>query len=205
MDDDSILYSSTSIQTESDDEEQSRADDNSDMVLFDLLDLRDLDLFSTDGRFRSARTISYLASLGSAFIYQLVLANNNQRKDMIRENSPVWRDFLPEALDHATGVCPKTTVPDGIDDNQPSHANLGYYLFKPSEKDIYFSIHHAGILNCPLRERAYVFWDAERILCPAVSDNLREARYMDSKKVNLLFNRYKSKSAEERLEGVKDT
>ncbi|KAI1736191.1 hypothetical protein F4680DRAFT_432874 [Xylaria scruposa] len=183
------------------DDWRSRAD-NSDMVFFDHLDLRDLDLFSRDGRFRSSNFISYLASLGSAFVYQLVLANKNQRKDMIRENTPVWRDFLPEALDCAPDTGTKTVVPDEIDGNHPSRPNLGYFWFKHSEQDVYSHIHHAGTLNCPLRERAFVFWDAERILCPQVNNNLRKARYVNPRKVNLLFNRYKGKSAEERLEGV---
>ncbi|KAK0621403.1 hypothetical protein B0T17DRAFT_508753 [Bombardia bombarda] len=181
---------------------QGRADD-SDMVLFNCLDLRDLDLFSNDGRFRSPGIVSYLASLGSAFIYQLVLADKGRRKDMIREKTPVWRDFLPEALDHAPDTGPKTIVPDGIDDNQPSHPNLGYYLFKRSEQDVYFHIRHDGILNCPLRETAFVFWDAEKIFRPPVGDNLRETRRMDPKRVNQLYNRYRGKSAEEWLEGVK--
>lgn len=192
-------------------------DDDSDMDLFNCLDLRDLDFFSKDGRFRSQGTVSYLASLGSAFVYQLVLADKGRRKDMIRENAPVWRDFLPEALeyaplwrdflpgalDYALDPNPKTIIPDWIDDNQPSHANLGYYLFKRSEHHIYFRIRRDGILNCPIREAAFVFWDAERILRPSVSDNLRKIRCMDPVRVNQLYNRDKGKSAEERLEGVR--
>ena len=196
--DDSSLYSSEPIHT---DDWRSRAD-SSDMVLFDELDLNGLDLFSRDGRFRSPNITSYLASLGSTFVYQLVLADKSRRRDMIRENTPVWRDFLPEALDCAPCIGTETVVPDDLDSYHPSHPNLGWFWFKRSEQDFYFHIRHDGILNCPLRERAFVFWDAEVIHFPQVNNNLRKARYMDPKKVNLLFNRYKGKSAEERLKDV---
>ncbi|PTB41919.1 hypothetical protein M441DRAFT_27059 [Trichoderma asperellum CBS 433.97] len=166
-------------------------------VFFENLDLNDLDIFSKDGRFRSSTFVSYLASLGSTFVYRLVFADKDQRRRIIQENTPVWRDFLPEALDHAPRTGPKTTMPDGMDNNHLSHPNLGYFRFKPSEEEVYFKILHDSILNCPLRERAFVFWDADRIFCPVVSDQLQQAR------VNLQFNRYKGKSAEERLKGVK--
>ncbi|KAI1452305.1 hypothetical protein F4805DRAFT_41470 [Annulohypoxylon moriforme] len=189
------------IQTEIDDG-QSPAD-NTDMRLFRDFDLCGLDIFSKDGRFRSSTYVSYVASLGSAFMYRLVLADKDQRRRIIQENTPVWRDFLPEALDHAPRTGPKTHMPDGIDNNHLSHPNLGYYRFKRSEEIIYFRILNNSILNCPLRERAFVFWDADRILCPVVSDQLQRARSMDPVKVDLQFDRYEYKSAEERLKGVR--
>ncbi|UKZ72330.1 uncharacterized protein TrAtP1_013273 [Trichoderma atroviride] len=183
------------------DDRQSPAD-NTDTVPFDNLDLHDLDIFTKDGRFRSPKFVSYVASLGLSFMYRLVLADKDQRRRIIQENTPVWRDFLPEALDHAPGDRPKTTMPDGIDNNHLSHPNLGYFRFKRSKEEVHFRILHDSILNCPLRERAYVFWDTDRILCPVVSDQLQKARYMDPEMVDLQFDRYEVESAEERLKGV---
>ncbi len=186
-----------------DDDGQSNARDEDEMVLFDHLDLRDLDLFSKHGRYDSAKCMGYLASLGSAFIYRLVLADGNQRKDMIRENAPAWRDFFPEALEHTPDTGPETVVADGFDDDQPSHPNLGYVLYKRSDKDVYLEINDVGMRNWPLRECAFVFWDSERILRPVASQSLRKARHMDYNKLNELFNRQEHKSAEEQLEGVR--
>lgn len=59
------------------------------------------------------------------------------------------------------------------------------------------------IENCPLREIGYVFWDTERILCPAVNRKHQQACRMDSKILDRLFNRREGKSAEQRLKGVK--
>lgn len=199
--DGSFVWSEEPIEKDIDDE-QSPADE-SDMRFFTNLDLEDLDLFSKNGRFRSPLYVSYVASLGSTFMYRLVLADKDQRRRMIQKNTPVQRDFLPEALEHAPGTGPKITTPDGIDDNHLSHPNLGYYRFKRSEHLIYFGILHDSISDCPLRERAYVFWDADRILSPVVSDQLQKASHMDWVKVNMQFNRYKGKSVEERLKGVR--
>lgn len=81
-------------------------DDSDKPVFFDTLDLQDLDIFSDNGRFRSSKTIGYLASLGLSFLTRLVLADADQRKGMIRENTPLFRDFLPEALTHTPSLCP---------------------------------------------------------------------------------------------------
>jgi hypothetical protein len=198
--DDLFIPSPDPIQKDIDDE-QGPADDT-DMVLVKNLDLWGLSLFTKEGRFRSPSSVSYLASLGSTFVYRLVFADKDQRRRMIQENTPVWRDFLPEALDHAPGTGPKITVPKEIADNHVSHPNLGYFRFKRSEQLIYYGINNC-ILNYPLRERAFVFWDTDRILCPTVSNQMQRARHMDPVKVHLQFDRYESKSAEERLEGVR--
>ncbi|KAK3940209.1 hypothetical protein QBC46DRAFT_435241 [Diplogelasinospora grovesii] len=177
--------------------------DDEDMVLVDYLDLTDLALFSKDGRYRIPRNISYLASLGSTFLYQLVLADDHRRKDMIRENSPNERHFLPEAIDEALAVrrlLPRTIMPDEVRD-ELTHPNLGYHLFKRSDWDVYLPIIR-GKENYRLRERAYVFWDAGRISSPAATYNLREARDVGSDRLNQLLDREGRKSPEERLEGV---
>ncbi|PNP40703.1 hypothetical protein TGAMA5MH_07410 [Trichoderma gamsii] len=198
---DSFIPSSEPTQKDMDDR-QSPAD-NANVVFVSNFDLYGLDLFSSDGRFRSPKYVSYVASLGSTLMYRLALGDKGQRRRIIQENTPVWRDFLPEALEHAPGTGPKTTMPYGIDDNHLSHPNLGYYRFKRSEEEIYFGILNASILSRPLRERAFVFWDADRILCPVVSDQLQKARRMDPERVHLQFDRYEGKSAEERLKGVR--
>ncbi|KAM0471214.1 hypothetical protein ACHAPX_009394 [Trichoderma viride] len=198
---DSFVPSSEPTQEDMDDGQSPT--DNADVVSVSNLDLYGLYLFCKDGRFQSPKYVSYIASLGSTFMYRLALADKHQRRRMIQENTPVRRDFLPEALEHAPGTGPKTTMPDGIDDNHLSHPNLGYYRFKRSEELVYFRILHSSIESCALRERAYVFWDADRILCPVVSDQLQRATHMDSESVELRFDRSTGKSAEERLKGVR--
>lgn len=90
-----------------------------------------------------------------------------------------------------------------IDGESPSHPNLGWHLFKRSKQEVYFGIRHTGILNCPLRDGAFVLWDAEGIARPAVTYNLREAGCMGSGRVHLLFGQAKRKCPEQRLENVR--
>lgn len=199
--DDSLISSSKTTWTE-DGEGQSNAGD--DMEFFDCLDLRILYMFSKEGRFRSPRTIGYLVSLGSAFIYRLALADENERRDILLRNAPPeGRHFLPEALEYAPGILTETVIPSEVDDRDISRPNLGWYLFKRADEELYFQISHAGIMNSPLRERAFVFWDADRISGRAVKDDLQRAGDMDPEEVDLLFDRSTRKSAEERLEGVR--
>lgn len=214
---DSLGPSSQPIQSQDDSESLGRSDksdregspdDNEDdddgMVRFDCLDLLNLDLFSKDGKFRLPETVSYLASLGLEFLHELLVANDGRRKDIIRGNIPVWRDFLPEAVDQAPGTGPRTTTLGEVaNDDDPSRPSLGYYSFKRSDQDVYLGIRHDGILNAPLRERAFVFWDTTRVAQPLVRDSLREASLARTGEVNLLLNRHERQSPEERLEGVK--
>lgn len=179
-------------------------DDNDSMVRFDSLDLLDLDLFSRDGSFRLPEIVSYLASLGSEFLRELLVADNDERNDIIRRNIPLRRDFLPEAVDQAPATGPRTMVPgDVANDDDPRRPSLGYYSFKRSDQDVYLEIRHEGILNAPLRERAFVFWDAMRVAQPMVRDSLREASQARTGEVNRILNRHERQSPEERLEGVK--
>ncbi len=174
------------------------------LVAFRKWDVRGLGLFSNYGRFRSPRYIGYLASLGVRFFDALATATQEERTDLIRANSPAWCDFLPQALEAAPGDGPKTVQPADLDD-QPSHANLGYYLYKPSDREVYIGIVNDGALdvsNCPLRQLGFVFWDAARISMPAVAAQLRNAQRMDHAEANALFNRSARESAEDRLMGV---
>ncbi|KAL7924785.1 hypothetical protein ACQKWADRAFT_285938 [Trichoderma austrokoningii] len=198
------VWSSEPAQTERDDEQSPVDDtDNTDMVTLENFDLHDLDLFTKQGRFRSLTFVSYLASLGSAFVYRLILADKDQRRRIIQENTPVCRDFLPEALEHALSVSSETPMAYGFDNGLLSFPTMGYSCFKRSNGDIYLGFLNGGLRSYPLRERAYVFWDPDRILSIAVGDQLEEAASMDWETVNMQFNRYKGKSAEERLKGVK--
>ncbi|KAG9249744.1 uncharacterized protein F5Z01DRAFT_466790 [Emericellopsis atlantica] len=186
-----------------DDDDDDDYDDDS-MVRFNSLDLLDLDLFSRGGRFRLPEIVSYLASLGSGFLHELLVADNDERKDIIRRNSPLSRDFLPEAVDQAPATGPRTVIPGDIaNDDDPRRPSLGYYSFKRPDQDVYLEISHEGILNAPLRERAFVFWDAARVTQPMVRDSLREASQARTDEVNRILNRHERQSPEERLEGVK--
>ena len=178
-------------------------DDPHQMVGFECIGLPDLVLFSTSGRIRSANFLTYLASLGSEFINQLILADDSQRKAMIRANTPLWRDFLPDALEYAPNTAPRTIDPSMNELNEdPSHANLGYYLFKRSDRETYSRIHAQGALNAPLRERGYVFWDAKRLRDQRIRNSLREAKQMTMDDVDRCHNRFRGDSPEKRLKGV---
>ena len=185
------------------DDDRRRFGDNRDMVYFENLNSHDLDVFSKNGKAVWEDLIGYMVSLGLTFVHQLVHADADRRKDLIRENSPTWRDFLPEALEHRPQTGPDTIIPSLPTDNWPSEPNLGYYLYKRSEKELYSTIYHEGIMNSPLRERAFFFWDTERILFSEVNDSLQSAKYMDPTKVRLLFSRRERRSAEEWLGGFR--
>ncbi|CAM1505141.1 Fc.00g107780.m01.CDS01 [Cosmosporella sp. VM-42] len=177
----------------------------SDLVRFDSFALPDMALFSVSGRIRSPNSVSYLASLGLSFSYKLIKSDESGRKDMIRANTPSWRDFLPEALEHAPANAPRTVTPawstNEYDDDDVSEANDGYWYFKRSPQDVFLKIHAHGVLNKALRERGYVFWDKPRIRGQLVHDGLRAARDMDEEEVNR-SNRYSGLSVEERLKGM---
>lgn len=173
------------------------------MVAFECLGLPDLVLFSTSGRIRSPNYLTYMASLGSSLVHRLIFAPSAQRKAIIRSNTPLWRDFLPDALEHAptTGRRALSLVFDdyGVSVSQP---NLAWFLFRRSATDTYARIHAEGVLNAPLRERGYVFWDAARVRDGRVSAGLRTAKDMPSEEVNRRYNRFMGVSAEKRLKGV---
>ena len=189
---------------------QTKAHDDA-MTFFHHLDLTDLNMFSKDGRFHSSSIISYLGSLGLAFIYRLATADENERKDIVLKHAPpVGRDFLPEALACAVGVRPRTFISSEVDDRDISRPNLGWWFaFEDPEQvlyfqnnDVWFQISDDGIINSPLRERAFVFWDADRLTGPAW-DNLLRAKNMAPAEVDRLFDRSARKSAEEQLLGVR--
>ena len=180
-----------------------RCDDPTlDLIRFDCSEHAEMNLFSVSGRIRSPNCLSYLASLGLSFAYKLFTGSELERKEMIRANTPMWRQYLPEALEHAPENAPATITPDLASSNDdPSHANLGYFLYKRSNRDVYLRIHAQGVLNKALRERGYVFWDAARIREPLVNDGLEHAREMSEQDV-ARSNRYLGLSVEERVQGV---
>lgn len=178
-------------------------DDPHQMVGFECLGLPDLVLFSTSGRIRSANFLTYMASLGSEFINQLILADKSRRRSLIRASTPLWRDFLPDALEFAPNTAPQTVDPSMNELNEdPSHANLGYYLYKRSDRDTYTRIHAQGGLNAPLRERGYVFWDSKRLRDQRVRKSLRHAQEANMDEIDRFYNRFIGDSPEKRLKGV---
>lgn len=59
-------------------------------------------------------------------------------------------------------------------------------------------------LNCALRERAYVFWDAERVRQPAIAACLQQARDIPREEADRLYNDKASfgPSVQERLDAI---
>ncbi|KAF4473003.1 hypothetical protein FALBO_111 [Fusarium albosuccineum] len=178
---------------------------------FSDLDLTSLSLFSRDGRYRSPGFISYMTSLGLDFIYELVKSDESKRSEMIRSNHPITREFLPEALGHAPRWPPgyehdtDTADDDAADDDDPSHSNLGYRLFRkrPDNDRIYVVIMAEGTYYSLLRQLGYVFWDANRIQSPEVFKKLSEAETIPQKDIRERFDRTNRETAEHRLKGVK--
>ncbi|KAJ4388608.1 hypothetical protein N0V93_006067 [Gnomoniopsis smithogilvyi] len=169
------------------------------------LDLYDLDLFCSDAKRRFDRYISYMVSKGIDFLYDLMRADEIERRKMILDNTPVLRVFLPEAI---------RTIPhqpednnheedssgnnDEYTDDEPTHPNRGWLKLRPNSNDYI----RDGLSFAPLRARGWVFWDAKRVENPTVDQSLYMARHMDRHRLEELYDRSQRRSGEERLAGV---
>jgi hypothetical protein len=173
---------------------------------FKNLDLTNLSLFSEDGIHFSPDHISYMTSLGVDFIYNLI-TSEGRRSELIRSNSPYFRDFLPEALRHSPTFTPEhegeeslSTEWDTYDD--PHRHNLGYHLFSKDRDDgmTYIAISPNSSYYSVLRQLGYVFWDSGRIRSEELSERLEAAGSVTFDRGQ---DRRRRKGAEARLKGVR--
>ncbi|SPJ71751.1 uncharacterized protein FTOL_01479 [Fusarium torulosum] len=174
---------------------------------FKNLDLTNLSLFSKDGIHYPTAHISYMTSLGLDFIYNLCISES-RRSELMRSNSPYFREFLPEALHHSPtrtleheGEGSLSTEWD-TDDNPHRH-NLGYHLFGKDRDNemIYIAISPNSSYYSVLRQLGYVFWDSARIRSSELSERLEAAGSATFNRGQ--FDRRWKKGAEARLEGVR--
>lgn len=188
-------YDSTELMTGSGD---------NDMTDFKALHLTNLSLFSYEARWRADNIVSYLATLGLSFMNQLVLADDGERRDMVRTFDTEMRDFFAQAVDtvRVSGATRGIILLHDPYHNAPSNGNLGYHLFKGSHLNRYLPIMNDPSYY-PLRDRAFVFWDSERISQPQVSLSLREAASMLPVPRMECYGRFPRKSVEERLSGAR--
>ncbi|KAL9573947.1 hypothetical protein ACKAV7_001891 [Fusarium commune] len=190
-------------------EEEEMVSKRDDMREFRNLDLTSLLLFSKDGIYSSPDSITHMTSLGLDFIY-LLCKSEGRRSELIRMNSPDYREFLPEALNHSPAWTPEdqdqgisAEETDSLDD--PSRENLGFILFGKNDNmgTAYLPIDPTGSHYSILRRLGYVFWDSWRIQSPKMSDRLKAVEKMTYDEIHELFNRPWRKGAEARLQGVK--
>ncbi|QYS97468.1 hypothetical protein H0G86_004700 [Trichoderma simmonsii] len=165
-------------------------------------DERGLELFGEDDRSALPDILRYLISLGLPFLQSLLSAQGQRRRDLIRRNYYGEREFLPHAIYEDPNPSQAPKDPENISDNDISHVNLGYLLFRPSSVEAVLSA--MGIARYwPLRRLGYVFWDIERVRDPEVNEKLRNARDCDPNVAKKAFNEFIQESAETRLKGMK--
>ncbi|KAK0762486.1 hypothetical protein N5P37_005302 [Trichoderma harzianum] len=165
-------------------------------------DERGLELFGEDDRSALPDILRYLISLGLPFLQSLLFSQGQRRKDLIRRNYYGEREFLPHAIYEDPNPSQAPKDPENISDNDISHVNLGYLLFRPSSVEAVLSA--MGIARYwPLRRLGYVFWDIERVRDPEVNERLHNARDCDPNVAKKAFNEFIQESAETRLKGMK--
>ncbi|KAL6815549.1 hypothetical protein GGI42DRAFT_311789 [Trichoderma sp. SZMC 28013] len=172
------------------------------MCRFRPSNIRGLELFGEDDRSALPDILRYLISLGLPFLHSLLFAQGQRRRDLLRRNYYGEREFLPHAIYEDPNPPQAPTNPENISDNDISHVNLGYLLFRPSSIEAVLSA--MGIARYwPLRRLGYVFWDIERVRDPEINERLRKARDCDPTVAKKAFHEFIQESAEERLKGMK--
>lgn len=180
----------------------SKVDDG--LCRFKTSNVPGLELFSEDDRSALPDVLRYIVSLGLHFLQSFLFFAKGQRKrDLIRNNYYYGeRDFLPQAISQDPNPSQIPNNPENISDNDISHVNLGYLLYKPSSVEAILSA--MGIAEYwPLRRLGYVFWDIERVRDPEISERLRDARDCDPNEAKKMFEEFIQESAETRLKGIK--
>ncbi|KAL6702188.1 hypothetical protein J3F84DRAFT_26631 [Trichoderma pleuroticola] len=180
----------------------STIEDDDGMCLFKGSNIRGLELFSKYDRHALPEILRYLISLGLPFIRSLLFTQGQRRRDLIRRNYYGEREFLPHAIYEDPNPPQTPNNPENISDNDISHVNLGYLLFRPPSVEALLSA--MGIAKYwPLRRLGYVFWDIERVRDPEVNERLRNARDCDPDVAKKAFHEFIRPSAEVRLKGMK--
>lgn len=139
------------------------------------------------------RVLHYFASFGSLSMRRLVRADQDGRRNMLRRFREPIREFLPEVLSLAgTGVSP----------TRESHSSSCVYsdldIFALLKQGYYIPI-NSGYIYCALRERAYVFWDRDRIMLGHVKRNLEDAASMEYVVVAETYNRRHRRTVRQRI------
>ncbi|KAL7939907.1 hypothetical protein V8C35DRAFT_288038 [Trichoderma chlorosporum] len=169
---------------------------------FECLNLRGLELFGEDERMDLPDILRYLISLGLPFLQSLLVAQGQERRDLLRRHCYGEREFLPHAIYEDPNPAQIPSGPENIPDDDICHVNLGYNLFRPWSVEAVLSA--MGIARYwPLRRLGYVFWDIERILDPGINKKLNNARDCDPTRAKKEFHGFIRESAETRLKGIK--
>ncbi|KAH7179052.1 uncharacterized protein B0J16DRAFT_374159 [Fusarium flagelliforme] len=206
----SVLVPKTSKLSEESKDDSRDTSVKEDLRHFRNLDLTRLSMFSSDNRSEIHHNISYLASLGLDFVYDLIRADQEERSRLIRSNSPNFRDFLQEALNHSPDASEEREEdmasweddPFSIWEDEPSCNNLGWTQFGlPNRHREYLGIDTWGYLMSPLQELGYIFWDSSRFRSGLVDEKLRKAGAMSSEERKTRFSRRGKETFEELFKG----
>ena len=160
--------------------------------------------FSTTVRIEMPRYISCMMSYGLEFIYNFVRSDRTERLRLIWSHLTKKRESLPEALVLASGTNRRAVQPDEVEDDDPSHANLGFVLFHDTDQILHQRILHDGIRHFPLRELGYVFWDVTKFRNPQMLEKFQEADGLDSEEIDERFDLSIRASVEERLQAIRN-
>ena len=170
-----------------------------DMEHFDCFNLPGLKMLTRDYVEATIAHLSYLASHGLGFIFNLIKANDQERREMILSDAPIDRQFLPNALNHAPlrGMAmPSSASPQTLA-NDPLECNLAYQLLKKPREDIYLSIFITSVVFPRHRALGWVFWDANRLHV------LEKTRVNIDLDVHTMYDIYYDKSVQERVLGFR--
>lgn len=181
---------------------------------FDFLGLSSLSRFSNEFRDNSNYYLDYYASFGSLAVYQLSLSDEDRRRRILVKSGHSRPDFLPAAIDatrddafagnnaqvqaHTTQVMAHT-----FNDDSSSCVKSGLEVFNILKSGRYIRF-RLGSNRSFLLQRVYVFWDSARIYqSDEVIRNICEAASPGTIAARQVLSRYRRKSVEEWLEGVR--
>lgn len=148
-------------------------------------------LFHHVDRDNRPRHHSKLTSYGLAFIQRLHDAGPDARREMMRREGICGRDFLPEAL-HFDPDPPGIMPPYVTTSTSPSRSRTAarswpsswrsWLIADRSYRQIYD--YNEAVAYNPSRERAYIFWDEERLKDPVVARGLHVAAHLSAEEVS---------------------
>lgn len=129
---------------------------------------------------------AFLASLGSSLMRRLITrvnddVGNELVRDLVSHCVPIqhsWRDALEIQADFRGRSTPES-IPNDIYNPGPEFPGPCYYILSPRAPNSSYLSAEVDEAYCPLRQRAYVFWDGDRVRDPRVIRGLVEARQMD--------------------------
>ena len=185
---------------------KAKADDHNhegdDMEQFNCFNLPSLKMFTRQDLDSVIAHLSFLASHGLGFIFNLLKANDQERREMILSNAPIDRQFLPNAINEAPLRGPATplTVSPRTLANDPLEYNLAFRALKKPGEDIYLRILTTSVVHRRHRRHralGWVFWDAARL--PVLEKTLLNKDAV----VHTVYDIYGNKSVEERVYGFR--